>query len=223
MLSWLPQSVSTFGGDIDSIFALIYYTVGAWFILTYVVIIVFLIRYRRRPGRRAVYVHGNSLAQSAWVLVPGLIVLLLDISIDIHGEKVWEKVKQHLPAGNIQVQVTGKQFAWEVLYPGPDGKFGTADDRQIDGELHVPVQKVVHVTLTSKDVIHSFFLPVLRLKQDALPGRKIKLWFAATKPGSYPLVCAELCGTGHTGMFGRLIVHTPEDYEAWVKSQWPTS
>ena len=121
------------------------------------------------------------------------------------------------------MRVTAKRFNLEVWYPGPDGQLNTADDVQIEGELHVPVHKVVHITLASKDVIHSFFLPYLRLKQDALPGRNIPLWFEATKAGVYPLPCAELCGTGHTGMMGRLLVHTPEEYEAWSKKYWPAS
>jgi cytochrome c oxidase subunit 2 len=168
-------------------------------------------------------VHGNTFRQYAWILVLGLIVVILDIGIDIRGEEVWNKVKLHVPAADVQVRVTGKQFNWEVLHPGPDGKFDTQDDRQIDGQLHVPVNKVVHITLTSKDVIHSFFLPHLRLKQDAMPGRDIVVWFEATKPGEYPWPCAELCGTGHTGMVGSLTVHTPETYKAWVAEQWPAS
>jgi cytochrome c oxidase subunit 2 len=108
-----------------------------------------------------------------------------------------------------------------MLYPGPDGKFGTQDDLELENMLHVPVDKVVRVILTSKDVIHSFFVPVLRLKQDTLPGRKIDAWFEATKPGTYEIPCAELCGFGHSGMLGYLIVHTNEDYEAWVQENWP--
>src|SRR3990172_8640708 len=95
MLSWLPENVSTYGKDIDSIL------------------------YRRREGRGATYVHGNSLAQSAWILVPGLIVVVLDLWIDFHGARVWEAVKGHMPPGDVRVQVTGKQFNWEILYPGP--------------------------------------------------------------------------------------------------------
>jgi cytochrome c oxidase subunit 2 len=222
MFRWLPKNVSSFGGDVDAIFSLIYSIVAVWFVLTYGAIIYALIRYRRRPGQRALYVQGETLRQYGWILGLGVIVLLLDVSIDVRGERVWEKIKGHLPAPEVQVRVTGKQFNWEILYPGPDGKFDTADDRRIDEQLHVPVNKVVHVTLTAKDVIHSFFLPNLRLKQDALPGRRITLWFEATEPGEYPIPCAELCGTGHTGMLGRLIVHSPAAYEAWVKGQWPT-
>ncbi|MFQ5882899.1 MAG: cytochrome c oxidase subunit II [Candidatus Methylomirabilales bacterium] len=223
MLSWLPENVSTYGGEIDSILYLIYYVTGAWFFLTLGVIIVFLIRYRRREGRRATYVHGNSLVQSAWILVPGLIVLVLDLWIDFHGARVWETVKGRVPPSDVQVQVTAKQFNWEILYPGPDGQFGTADDLQMDNELHVPVGKVVRVILKSKDVLHSFFLPNLRLKQDAVPGREIEVWFEATKPGVYEIPCAELCGFGHSGMLGHLTVHSAGGYEKWVKRTWSSS
>ena len=114
----------------------------------------------------------------------------------------------------------GKQFNWEFTYPGPDGKLGTPDDLKLDNELHIPVGKVVHVNLTAKDVIHSFFLPHFRLKQDAVPGREIPVWFEATKPGEYEIPCAELCGFGHSGMNGKLYAHTPEEYEKWVRERW---
>jgi len=118
--------------------------------------------------------------------------------------------------------VTAKQFNWEIVYPGPDGKFDTADDLQVDNELHVPVNRAVHVFLASKDVIHSFFLPQLRLKQDAVPGRVIQAWFQATKTGRYEIPCAELCGFGHSGMLGHLTVYSPEEYGKWVKEKWPS-
>ncbi len=223
MFSWLPKNVSTFGGDVDSILYLIYYIVGVWFVLTYGAIFYCLIRYRRRPGRPAQYADGNTLRQYGWILGLGVIVLLLDIGIDVRGEQVWQKIKGQLPKPGVQVQVTGKQFVWEVVYPGPDGYFSTPDDHRLNGELHVLVNQVVHVKLTAEDVIHSFFLPHLRLKQDAMPGRTITLWFEVTEPGVYPIPCAELCGSGHTGMLGQLTVHTPEAYDAWVKQQWPSS
>lgn len=144
------------------------------------------------------------------------------VVVGIHrcGEEVWEKIKGRIPCGDVQLRVTARRFTWGVQYPGPDDQFDTADDVYLNEELHVPVHKVVHITCTSKDVIHSFFLPNLRLKQDAMPGRRIALWFQATKPGVYPLPCAELCGFGHTGMMGRLVVHTPEEHAAWVKKLW---
>ena len=136
---------------------------------------------------------------------------------------MWAKVKIDRPPAELTIQVTGKQFEWEVVYPGPDGKFGTADDRQFLDELHVPVGKPVHIIFKSKDVIHSFFLPNFRLKQDMVPGRAIEGWFEATKPGKYELPCAELCGFGHSGMKGWLYVHPPAEYEKWVKEQWPSA
>jgi cytochrome c oxidase subunit 2 len=102
-----------------------------------------------------------------------------------------------------------------VTYPGPDGKFGTADDKTFLDEMHVPVAKKIHVTLKSQDVIHSFFVPQFRIKQDAVPGREIAAWFDALKPGKYEWPCAELCGFGHSGMRGWVYVHTPEEYARW--------
>ncbi len=223
MLRWLPENVSTFGGDIDSILSLIYYVTLAWFFLTVGVLLLFLIRYRRREGRRATYVRGEKLTEAAWILIPLVIVLALDLWIDFHGADAWTKVKGRAPASDLSIRITGKQFNWEIVYPGPDGKFGTADDLQLDNELHVPVNQVVRVTLKSKDVIHSLFLPNLRLKQDIVPGRDVEAWFQATKPGRYPMPCSELCGFGHSGMNGWLYVHPAGEYQKWVKERWPSS
>ena len=217
MMSWLPEDVSTFGGEIDSLFYLIYYITGAVFILVTVLMILFLILYRHREGRRATYSHGNTALEITWTVVPAVILLVLSFM----SVSSWGKIKAHAPPSDFEVQVTAKQFNWEIVYPGPDGKFGTADDFQIDNDIHVPVNKVVHVHLLAKDVIHSFFLPNLRLKQDAVPGRNILVWFEATKPGKYELPCAELCGFGHSGMRGWLYVDSPEEYEKWVKEHWP--
>jgi cytochrome c oxidase subunit 2 len=221
MQSWFPENVSTFGGDIDGIFWFIFYITTVWFFLTEGLIVYFIFRYRHRPGQRAAYVCGDSLKQLAWVLVPLAIVVVLDLLIDFRGAQVWAKIKGQLPPADIVVRATGKQFNWEFLYPGPDGNFDTADDLQLENDLHVPVGKVVHVALTAKDVIHSFFLPHLRLKQDVVPGRAITAWFEAVKTGEYEIPCAELCGFGHSGMNGKLHVHTPEEYQKWLKEKWP--
>ena len=217
MMSWLPENVSTFGAEIDYLFYLIYYITGAVFILVTFLMILFLILYRHREGRRAVYSHGNTALEITWTIVPTVVLLVLSFM----SVSSWGKIKSHAPPSDFQLQVTGKQFNWEIVYPGPDGKFGTEDDFQIDNDMHVPVNKVVRIILKSRDVIHSFFVPQLRLKQDAVPGRDILVWFEATKPGKYELPCAELCGFGHSGMRGWLYVHTPEDYQKWVKESWP--
>jgi cytochrome c oxidase subunit 2 len=219
MERWFPENISTYGADIDAVFFLIYYIVGFWFVLTLVAILYFVVRYRRRPGEPAVYVRGDRWRELSWILVPAAIVLVLDLGIDAAGARVWDTVKTHLPTGDLHLDVTAKQFEWLITYPGLDGKLGTADDFVVNSELHVPTGKDIRVTLRAQDVLHSFFLPNVRLKQDVVPGRAIDVWFNVIKPGTYELACAELCGLGHYAMRGQFIVHTPADYERWVQEQ----
>jgi cytochrome c oxidase subunit 2 len=150
-------------------------------------------------------------------------VLGIDLGIDFVGAKAYDQIKGEIPESDISVRVTGKQFNWAITYPGPDGEFDTEDDLLLDNELHVPVDKVVRLELLSEDVLHSFFVPVLRLKQDVVPGRSIPAWFEATKVGRYEIACAELCGYGHYTMRGFLNVHTEEEYQQWVEENWPSS
>jgi cytochrome c oxidase subunit 2 len=217
MLRWLPEDVSTFGPKIDHLFYLIYYITSGTFVLVMTLLVVFLVLYRHREGRRATYTHGNTSLEVVWTIVPAVILVFLGVS----SKGLWDEIKENAPPGDVQIRVTAKQFNWEITYPGPDGTFDTADDVQVDNDLHVPVNKVVRIALGSKDVIHSFFVPQLRLKQDALPGRRIPVWFQATKAGSYEIPCAELCGFGHSGMKGQLIVQDPAAYAAWKDAQWP--
>jgi cytochrome c oxidase subunit II len=214
---WFPENISTYGADVDRVFYLIYYIVTLWFVLAQAAIVYFVIRYRRRAGARAAHVRGDRWRELAWILVPAAIVLLLDLGIDAAGARVWDAVKVHIPAGDVRLAVTAKQFEWMVTYPGPDGQLGTPDDFTLNSELRVPRGKDIRITLRSEDVVHSFFLPNTRLKQDAVPGRAIDVWFNATKTGTYELACAELCGFGHYTMRGLFVVDTPEDWERWVR------
>ena len=209
---WLPENVSTYGQEIDWLFHLIYYITGGTFILVSVTMLVFLVMYRDRPGRKARYTHGNTPLEIAWTIVPAIILVILTVL----SLPAWSKIKMQVPPTDFDVQVTAKQFNWQVAYAGPDGKFGTADDKVFLDEMHVPVNKVIRVHLKSQDVIHSFFVPQFRMKQDAVPGREIVQWFEVTKPGKYELPCAELCGFGHSGMKGWIYVHTPEEYAQWA-------
>jgi cytochrome c oxidase subunit 2 len=209
---WLPENVSTFGRDIDWLFHLIYAITAFTGILVFAALIAFLVMYRDRPGRRARYTHGNTTLEIVWTVVPALILVVLTFL----SVPAWSKIKMSQPATDLIVQVNAKQFNWQVSYPGPDGKFGTADDKNFLDEMHVPVNKPVTVILKSQDVIHSFFVPAFRIKQDAVPGREIRAWFDATKPGKYEWPCAELCGFGHSGMKGWIYVHAPADYEKWA-------
>ncbi len=223
MLDWFPKNISTYGGEIDYVFNLIYYIVGIGFLLGEAAIIYFLIRYRHREGRKAKFVSGETLSQASWILIPAMVILVLDLWIDFAGAKAYDKIKGEMPVSDAVVQVTGKQFNWIFTYPGPDGVFNTADDLTKENDLHVPVNKVIKVILKSEDVIHSFFVPVLRLKQDILPGRAIDAWFEATETGKYEIACAELCGFGHYTMRGLLYIHSKDEYSEWVAENWPPS
>ena len=216
---WLPENVSSFGADIDWLFHLIYAITGITAILVFGALITFLVMYRDRPGRKATYTHGNTTLEIVWTIVPALILVILTFL----SVPAWSKIKMQIPAGDLNVLVTAKQFNWQVTYPGPDGKFGTADDKTFLDEMHVPVGKKIHVTLKSQDVIHSFFVPQFRIKQDAVPGREIAAWFDVLKPGKYEWPCAELCGFGHSGMRGWIYVHTPEEYQKWAAENLKTA
>jgi len=218
MTNPLPESLSTYSGDIDTVFFVIYYITGFVFILVTALLVWFLIRYRYQPGQRALYTHGSTALELTWTIIPAVVFIILFLI----SQASWARIKIFAPPGDVEVRLIAKQFSWTFQYPGPDGKFDTADDKTFDGDhLHVPVNKVVRVHLQARDVIHSFFVPVLRLKQDVVPGREILAWFEATKIGRYEIPCAELCGPGHSGMKGWLTVHAAEDYQKWVQAQWP--
>jgi cytochrome c oxidase subunit 2 len=158
------------------------------------------------------------------------------------GQRVWAKVHyQGAPAGAMQVELTGQQFAWHVRYPGPDGKFGSLDIKQINDQggnplgidskdpagkddimaatMPVPVGRPVEVILRTKDVTHSFFVPELRLKQDTVPGMLIRIHFTAEKTGNYEIACTELCGLGHYKMRSFLEVMEPAAFEKWLQEK----
>ena len=213
MGSWLPECVSTYGPEIDRLFYVIYYVTGAVFFAVQLTLLSFVILYRHREGRRATYTHGNTALEIAWTIAPSILLVILAFV----SRSVWAEIKEHVPPSDVQLQVTAKQFNWEVAYPGLDGKLGTDDDVTMDNDVHVPVGKTIRVLLKSRDVIHSFFVPNLRFKQDAVPGHEIPTWFKVTKPGKYEIPCAELCGFGHSGMRGWLYVHPQAEYDAWAR------
>jgi cytochrome c oxidase subunit 2 len=218
MLGWLPENVSTYGAEIDRLFSIIEWITGITFVVVIALMLLFLVKYRDQGGRRATYTHGSTVLEVIWTIVPAIILIVLFMM----SQSIWWSIKGSQPSSDFQIHVRGKQFNWYFTYPGPDGQFDTADDQTLERDLHVPVNTVVVVTLEAEDVIHSFFLPNLRLKQDAVPGRKILAWFEATKTGAYEIPCAELCGLGHSGMLGQLTVHSREDFARWVKERWPS-
>ena len=218
MLRWLPENISKFAQGVDSLFALIYWITVVVFVLVIGTLIMFLIKYRYREGHRAEYIEGSTKLEIIWTAVTTVIVF----GLAMLSFPEWNNLKSPAENPDYVVQVRGEQFNWYMIYPGPDNELGTEDDLELENELYVPKDKLVQILLTSKDVIHSFFIPNLRQKQDAVPGRTIDtLKFQAIKTGRYEIPCAELCGFGHSGMLGYLIVKTQEEYDAWVKEQWP--
>jgi cytochrome c oxidase subunit 2 len=211
---WLPQDVSEHGHAIDHLFRFILWLTGVVFIVTEAVLFYFLWRYDGKKNADSVkYSHGNHNLEIVWTILPAATLLF----IALYQIDVWAVAKIEKPDMAPTVEVTARQFEWRLRYPGPDGVIGTLDDIHHVNDLHIPVGEEVLVDLKSMDVLHSFFLPELRVKQDAVPGMKIPVWFKALEPGEYDLVCAELCGWGHYKMKGRLTVQSREDFDAWLQ------
>ncbi|HZR65214.1 MAG TPA: cytochrome c oxidase subunit II [Terriglobales bacterium] len=177
-------------------------------VLIFVVIAVFAMKYRRRHGREAVQIEGSLLLETAWSVAPFGVMLLM-----FAGGAVLYFAMRTPPRDASQVYVVAKQWMWKLQHmEGP---------REIN-QLHVPVGRDVELIMTSQDVIHSFFVPEFRIKQDVIPGRYTTLWFHATKTGTYHLFCAQFCGTMHSGMIGEIIVMNPQDYQAWMTNGAPS-
>jgi cytochrome c oxidase subunit 2 len=221
-MSWiLPSGASTFAGDIDFLYYLILVITGIAFLVVEVGLLWFVIKYRARPGRKAEYIHGSTTAEIVWTAIPAVTV----VALGLMSGGLWDRIKgrDSVPAGALPVGVAAKQFEWNMTYAGSDGALGTADDFTSRNQLHVPVNRPVVIELTAEDVIHSFFVPAFRVKQDAVPGMHIRVWFEATEVGEYELACAELCGQQHYRMRARVIVHTEEDYQRWLAEQAPAA
>lgn len=216
MWHWFPENVSTFLA-VDSLFTIILWITGIVFVLVEVALLFFAFKYRHKEGRRALHVHGNLRLEAIWTGATFLIVLFIaGISI---GPWMEARNPDRYPPSEFDVLVTAKQFEWNVTYAGADRQIGTDDDITARNQMRVPVNRAVHVTLAAEDVIHSFFLPSLRVKQDAVPGMTIPIWFEATKAGEYVLGCAELCGLGHYRMRGVVHVLEETEFDNWYAEQ----
>lgn len=201
MNQWFPEDISSHGHQIDAVIGLIFWVVGIWFLLALGTLVFLAVRYRKGANPRASYVPADGWKAMAFVLVPAALILCFDLAIDITGSNAWEAVKMEVPEETDDlVGISGKQFVWTFRHRGPDDRLGTDDDIVLDNHLHVRKGDVTEFQLTATDVIHSFFVPNLRLKQDAVPGRTFDGWFQANEEGEYLILCAELCGLGHAQM-----------------------
>jgi cytochrome c oxidase subunit 2 len=212
---WLPPNVSTIGWEVDHLFFIITGITGIVFIGTQIALVYALWTGTARPGRRAVYFHGSQRLEVVWTIIPAAILVF----IALYQMGTWANIK--FPSAKPKVrplaQVTARQFQWMIRYPGPDGRLNTEDDLHTVNDLHFVKRTDALIYLKSQDVLHSFFLPQMRIKQDAVPGLTIPVWFDSEKAGSFELVCAELCGWGHYKMRGMVTVHeTQREFDEWM-------
>jgi cytochrome c oxidase subunit 2 len=212
-------SASTFAPDIDNLILVILGIVGFWFLLAEFVFFGLILKFKEEPGRKAQYVSGEKPEEKKWVSIPHYATLIFDVLIVVMAVKVWHNVKIEQPPADETVRIVAQQWAWTFEHAGKDGDLAKSDDNiALVDELHVEVGKTYHFELTSRDVLHSFSVPVFRLKQDALPGRVVRGWFKATQTGQFDIQCTEICGIGHGIMPARIIVETPEQHAAWLES-----
>jgi cytochrome c oxidase subunit II len=217
---WVVQA-STYAADIDGIIFLIGVLVGFWFLVAEGVFFWLILKFRARDGERAQYITGEEAKQKRFINWPHYLVLVCDVFIVVGAVRVWVEVKQQLPsdAEAQHVRVVAQQWAWSFVHPGADGKLETPDDIRTVDELHIQVGQKYIYELESRDVLHSFSVPVFRLKQDAVPGRIITGWFEATRTGTHDIQCVEICGIGHGMMVARIVIESPEEHAAWIAQQ----
>ncbi len=223
MIESMVPAASSYAADMDALFTLIFVIVGFWFVLCEGLFFWLIWRFRKKEGVRGQYVTGELKSEKRWITYPHLLVLVCDLFIVAGAVKVWYDVKQYLPPAEETVRIVSQQWAWTFVHAGPDGVLGTTDDISKVNELHVEVDKTYHYKLESTDVLHSFSVPVFRLKQDAIPGRVITGWFQPTQAGEWDIQCAEICGIGHGLMAARIHIETPEQHAAWLMQESPIS
>ncbi|MFQ5462923.1 MAG: cytochrome c oxidase subunit II [Phycisphaerae bacterium] len=240
---WLPPNISKTAAakGVDDLINFLHAFMLILFVGWGIFFLYCLVKFRQRPGHTAAYAPVKAKpAKYAEIIVAGIeAVLLLGFSVPI-----WANVKNNIPTEDqhpLHIRVIGEQFQWNFHYAGPDGKFGRTRPEFINGatnvlgldpddpaaaddiyaaELHFPVNRPVICSVSSKDVIHSFSLPVLRVKQDAIPGMRIPVWFEAGRSGNYEVACAQLCGNNHYSMRALMAVHdSQESFDAWLESQ----
>ncbi len=234
---WFPPPISQHGKFYDAQFMLTLWVTGIIFFCAQMALGYAIIKFRDRGGT-ARYSHGNNVLEVIWTSATAI----LFIGLVLAGTRIWAAVHfEEAPANAMRIEVMAKQFAWSFRYPGPDGKFGKTDVRQVNDQggnpfgiddkdpagkddissasLKVPVGKPIQLILKSRDVIHNFFVRELRLKQDIVPGMEIPFHFQADQIGTYEVPCSELCGLGHHQMRTTLEVMSEADFQKWLQEQ----
>ncbi len=202
-LPLFPESASTVAGRVDMLYFFLVAVAGFFSVLIFSLVFFFAIRYRRRAGNMtAAQIHGSTRLEILWSVIPlGLTMVMFGWGAVLYLRDA------RTPAGSLEIYVVGKQWMWKIQHP--------EGIREIN-ELHVPTGAPVRLIMTSEDVIHSFYIPAFRIKQDLMPGRYTSMWFQPTQPGKYHLFCAEYCGNQHSAMGGWVYVMEPAEYEKWL-------
>ena len=235
----MPVGASTHAAEIDNMIVIVHWLMLVLFVGWAIYFVMVLFRFRKSANPRANY-HGVKSHFSSYIEIGIAVieaVLLIFFAIPAWATRVNALPPEH---ESVVVRVVGEQFAWNVHYPGPDGRFGRTDitlvapenplgldrsdpaakdDVTTINQLNLPVGRPIIVHLSSKDVIHSFSLPQMRVKQDAIPGMSIPLWFTATQTGDWEINCSQLCGLGHYRMRGFYSIKSQSDYDAWMKEE----
>src|SRR5213080_2237762 len=200
-----PPQASTTSHEVDTLFFALTAISVFFAVVIFLPIIFFSVKYRRGSSAdRSNPKSGSLWIESGWTIGP----IFLSLVLFAWNALAYFRIERR-PTNAIEVQIVGKQWMWKLQHA--EGK------REIN-ELHLPVNTTVAVTMTSQDVIHSFFVPAFRVKQDVVPGRYTSEWFKPSKPGEYHIFCAQYCGTHHSGMIGRVVVMEPIDYEHWLST-----
>jgi cytochrome c oxidase subunit 2 len=203
-LPLFPEQASQVAGQVDAFYLFLVLITTFFSLLIAVLILFFIVKYRQSPDRKAVQIHGSTLLEIIWTVIP----LGITMVIFVWGAVLYYHI-QNPPNNSLEIYGVAKQWMWKFQHPG--------GQREINS-LHVPTGRPVKVTLISQDVIHDFFVPAFRVKQDVLPNRYVVSWFTPTKPGTYHLFCSQYCGTNHSAMIGEVVVMQPEDYAEWLSS-----
>jgi cytochrome c oxidase subunit II len=207
-LPLFPEQASTFAERVDALYYYLLSVSGFFVLLIFALIFLFALKYRRRSeDEQPRPILGSIPLEVAWIAIPFVLVMVMFG----WGASLYFTAFSP-PADALEIFVVGKQWMWKVQHP---------EGRREINELHVPIGYPVKLTMTSQDVIHSFYVPAFRIKMDAVPGRYTSTWFQASKTGTFHLFCAEYCGTAHAGMGGQVVVMKPSEYEQWLRTGAP--
>ncbi len=224
-----PANVSEiYGRKIDHLFDVIMWITGIFFVGTELLLVYAMFTSKDQDSQeKADFVHGNRTMEIGWTLMAAAILIF----VAFYQIPTWTEVKVQKPKKPADAHITASMWMWQVRYPLWDEKAqaprkldvvqpALSETFELVNELHIPAKETVLIYVTSRDVIHSFYVPKMRVKQDAVPGLLIPVWFDAARPGNYEFYCAELCGPGHYMMRARVVVHeSRKEYEQWLREQ----